>query len=62
MTPESQVKAISEATGLCPKCDFLNDPKAVDEVDAKLGMLTIKEESPAKRIETHLRALSKWTE
>jgi len=60
MTPDAQVKAISEATGLCPKCDFLSDPEAIRQVELKLQVFTPLTETPAKRLEMILRAIGKW--
>lgn len=37
MTAEAQNLAISDATGLCPKCDYVNDLNAVHEAEKKLS-------------------------
>lgn len=62
MTEEAQRAAISEATGLCPKCDFLNDPEAIRQAEDKLGIYSPQTAPPAERVKMLLMAIGKWTE
>jgi hypothetical protein len=60
MTKEAQIKAISDATGLCPKCDFLNDPEAIRQAEDKLGIYFPQDKPVTERLGMLLKAIGKW--
>lgn len=66
MSPQQQAQAISDITGMCPKCDYVNDPKAMDEAENFLKpnqwIQYSKEMQSHGRSESFLRVFGKWIE